>query len=119
MRPIKTNNGFTVRELEYLALIPYGAENARTRANIARGLGLDPTKKSDMRAFDELTASCREKGLPICASKRAPFGLYFPNSKDERVKATAHFKAEIIKYKKWVKVLENEPVPQATGGITC
>lgn len=49
MQPIKTNKGFTAYELEYLALIPYGAENARTRANIARGLGLDPTKKTDMR----------------------------------------------------------------------
>lgn len=104
-------NGFTVRELEFMGLIPYGGKNAKKRADLARLIGLNPLNKNDMRDLDKLTESCRKKGAPICASKRQPYGLYFPTDNSDRIQATAHLRAEASKYMRLIKTLEMAPLP--------
>lgn len=111
-KEVKQETGYTLAEMELMALIPDGAINARPRKSLALALGLDPENRNDMRSLDRMTESIRVKGAPICASKRAPSGLFFPADDAERFQATAHYKAEIAKYQRLILVLENAPVPQ-------
>jgi len=66
------------QESDIYKMIPLGLENAKRVKDIATPLNLE-----ERDIHNAINSMCR-KNIPICSSRKEPFGVYIPLTEDER-----------------------------------
>lgn len=68
----------STQESDIYKMIPLGLENAKRVKDISNALKLE-----DREIHNAINSMCR-KNIPICSSRKEPFGVYIPLTEDER-----------------------------------
>jgi len=68
----------STQESDIYKMIPLGLENAKRVKDIAAPLNLE-----ERDIHNAINSMCR-KNIPICSSRKEPFGVYIPLTEDER-----------------------------------
>lgn len=68
----------STQESDIYKMIPLGLENAKRVKDIATPLNLE-----ERDIHNAINSMCR-KNIPICSSRKEPFGVYIPLTEDER-----------------------------------
>lgn len=66
------------QESDIYKMIPLGLENAKRVKDIAV-----PLKLEERDIHSAINSMCR-KNIPVCSSRKEPFGVYIPLTEDER-----------------------------------